>query len=370
MREPRSLLGLGACFLLALFGGACSEDSQPAHVSSASQPLSLVTWYGSDAMRRAVRAEETRILSDLDFLGQGTAIGQANLASGTRCIAPMSRDFTTCHSGAATFPVAMDGVLIYTANGSSAAAANPATAVTFNVLKKLFSGNGSGTGCTQYKWSNSSSDVGDLSTADAHFANQNIKLYRLDDASGTTDVFKSKLGISGFCTSASIDITIVRDSNVGCGGISGQCTTCANESATDCMAIRVATSEFALGFASRSASTQFSHGASLSALSVSTESANPTGGTYRAPTEANIRRFQPSPTTAYPLARPVFVNLDGNNVCTGQEVSFIDRSLGYEACAFENNLVNAGFVACQAGGPRTDPDGDCLFCAGFSYACP
>jgi phosphate transport system substrate-binding protein len=359
------LIAIGS---LAIFSVGCGEPHGE-QLDRAQLPF-LVTWYGSDEMRRAIKAEEWRIGSGLDFMGQGDAVGQSALAAGSQCLAPMSRDFTSCHSGAKTFPVALDGIAVYVANGAASALPNPATQVTFKVLKRLFSGNGNAVGCAQYRWSDATSDIGDLTTAAAPFSGKNIKLYRLDDASGTTDVFKSKLGMTAFCASPTVDITVVRDDNVGCSGVSGPCVTCSALSATDCMPQLVGTNAFALGIAALGASTEPSFGGALKKLNVSAEMTNTTGGTYHAPTAANIRKLLPLPSTAYPLSRPVFINRDVNNACTGSEVAFKNASLGIEKCAFENTLVTHGFVACLAGNPRTDPDADCLSCPGLTYACP
>ena len=189
-------------------------------------------------------------------------------------------------------------------------------------------------------------------------------MYRRDDISGTTDVFKALTGCTAFCANVQI---VVDDPTAGPrlstdtpGTSSLVPTPCAaTDSATDCIGKLVGANVDAIGYAGGDAKVS--------------------SGTYEnkalsingiAPSETNIRKLVTDPSNKYPLARFLYLN-EGNGTRDIKEQDFLDWAFGVndinDAIAFENILISNGFIACTAttNSPRTP-----LNCGSSGTTCP
>ena len=234
------------------------------------------TFAGSDTLKSAIleaisQAEQLQVLpvGALVYTGGGSGVGEAGLRAGTQGIAPMSRAFSTAAINdllsqgvtPVTNAIGLDGVSVF------AEAGNATPSIDFATLRGIF-------GCTITTWEQV---PGATLTGP-------IAVYRRDDASGTTDTFKTLTGLAAFGTCA----TIVPS--------------------TEAIASHTSTEANAIGYAGLSGKV-----AGNKELAV----VSPVTGAAVLPTVANIRDF------SYPLSRRLFVN----SVADGRSPSALEQSL-------------------------------------------
>ena len=213
------------------------------------------TFKGSDTlagmMTDAIQA--AGLADEIQYVGGGSGKGEEALAAGQQGIAPMSRELkkdAIAKAAAAgievvAHPVALDGLGVFV-NGS-----NPVTKLSLPQVKAIFL-------CEITDWSKV---PGSTKTGP-------IQVFRRDDSSGTTDTFKSLVGIKSF----------------------GACVTILPE--TPDIANETATNANAIAYAGLSATRAGNRALSLS----KTDGA----GSYL-PTVHNVR------VKLYPLARTLYV---------------------------------------------------------------
>jgi phosphate transport system substrate-binding protein len=234
-----------------------------------------LTLKGSDTlapyMDDAIRA--SGLETSVAYQGGGSSLGESALINKEQHLAPMSRAFKPeqLQKAAAAgiqiveHVIGLDGVGVFVNKGNSTAS------LTLDQLKKIYS-------CEINNWS----AVGGQDEA--------ITVYRRDDASGTTDTFKSLLGLASFgsCvqvlndTAAIADVTAKETTAVGYSGLS---------------AIRDSNRELPL--------------------------AKSAGAQAFAPNPANIRSFD------YPLARRLYVYEAVGTLTEGEQTllsNILDRS--------------------------------------------
>lgn len=210
---------------------------------------------GSDTMAGIFSdsINQSNLQAELTYAGGGSGKGEAAIVAGQQGIAPMSRAFKAeAREKAAAagitlkeHVVGLDGLGLWVKKDSSL------TRIDFETLQKIFS-------CEITKWD------------DVPYANRSgsIVALRRDDASGTTDTFKSLVGIKKF----------------------GDCVKILAETVD--IAAETSVNIDAIGYAGLSAGRDANR-----ALAVSVKSDSPA----ILPTVRNIRTF------AYPLARKLFV---------------------------------------------------------------
>ncbi|WP_437984949.1 hypothetical protein [Sorangium sp. So ce117] len=329
-----SVLGLAACAV-----GSTDEEvigeSQEALING-------TEFYGSDTMFNAITDAINRagLSASLDYLGTGSGRGEQCLeGSGSapcnakaQTIAPMSRDLGgSCDSGQKSNRVALDAVYIW----SDKAADQSATGATSANVKGAFCGDGDGdaSSCAAF-------DTWGEFTSGSTSSSSPLVMYRRDDLSGTTDIFKALTGCTAFCSNVQI---VVDDETAGPrlstdtpGTSSLVPTPCAaTDSATDCIGKLV--------------------GANASAIAYAGGDAKVASGTYenkylwinsKEPSVTNIRKLITDPTNAYPYARFLYLN-EGNGTRAAAETSFMNWIIANPA-SFEDALTDAGFIACDA----------------------
>lgn len=219
------------------------------------QAENKVVFSGSDTLAGAV--SDAIITAGLDariqYLGGGSGVGEKGLVSGDQGIAPMSREIKPEAKDAlkakgvevVEHVLALDGIAIFVKSN------NPAKSVDLPTLVRIFT-------CEYTKWEQipGSGQRGE------------IKAFRRNDQSGTTDAFKHFTGVKQF----------------------GACVKVVNETAD----ISDATGRdvFAIGYSGLSGKTSLNK-----ALSIAPSA----GARAVQPTTATVRNF------TYPLARKLFV---------------------------------------------------------------
>lgn len=172
-----------------------------------------LTLKGSDTlapyMEDAIRG--SGVESSVVYQGGGSSLGESALINKEQHLAPMSRAFKPeqLQKAAAAGIQIVEHVIGLDGVGVFVNKSNSTVSLTLDQLKKIYS-------CDITNWS----AVGGQDEA--------ITAYRRDDASGTTDTFKSLLGLSSFgsCvkvlndTSAIADVTAKEASAVGYSGLS------------------------------------------------------------------------------------------------------------------------------------------------------
>ncbi|WP_437612283.1 substrate-binding domain-containing protein [Sorangium sp. So ce834] len=359
-----SVLGITACAV------SSTDSTDEVEVLGESQDA-LVTcngtvvggFFGSDTLDDAITsAIAASGVTNLTYLGTGSGNGEKCLrgsgavtcggvtyCNGTKnqTIAPMSRDFSgACQPGDKSNRIAKDAVGIWVNSAQSATnvttvAPVPAglPALPVDKVKGAFCGDGTGSAAScalTDTWGEFV--VGSSSSSSA------LTLYRRDDASGTTDAFKSFTGCTNFCAGVKV---VVPDTVAGCrlstdaagtSSIAGSGKTCATaDSCTVCLGKLVASNVNAVAYAGLDAAN-----AGAKTLTVD--------GT--AATATNIR------SGAYKYSRYLYLN-EGNGSRSVAEQDFRDWAFGAlnpaDKIAFENVLIANGFIACTdpANVPRT-----------------
>ena len=259
---------LSAAFAFCVFA-AQAQTTDPAR-----QNIS-----GSDTLAGAMTDALTAsgLNSVLNYVGGGSAVGEKAMLNGEQGIAPMSRPvkpeaMATAKTKNVTFiphVIGLDGLGIFVNHS------NPTRVLDLATLKSIFT-------CQITQWEQ---------VAGSPFKGP-IKVYRRNDVSGTTDLFKQLVGITGF----------------------GPCVSILAET-TD-IATKTSTETEAIAYAGLSAKRDTNHALALAKTS---------GTSYVEPTAANVRNF------TYPLARKLFVyTISGATNPNKNEAAFmkyvLDRS--------------------------------------------
>ncbi|WP_437591575.1 hypothetical protein [Sorangium sp. So ce1000] len=292
-------------------------------------------FFGSDtlfpAITQAILAWDPT--SPLTYYGTGSGNGEKCLrgqAVGTYCngskdqtIAPMSRDFNgACQTDPVTLQseksnvIALDAVALWANNSQTVSNLTSAN------VKAAFcgtDGSGSVAACTVLPWAGA-------------------ELYRRDDVSGTTDVFKTLNSCTGLCANVKIvvdDLTAGPRLSTDAPGTSSLVPVpcAASDSATKCLGKIAANDVDVLAYAGLDAAT-----AGAKKLTINSIPANDT----------TIRYLVNGLGAPYPYARRLFLN-DGIGVRDIEEQGFRDWALVTNKLDFENILTSHGFIAC------TDP---------------
>ncbi|WP_437744788.1 substrate-binding domain-containing protein [Sorangium sp. So ce1504] len=354
-----SVLGLAACAV-----GSTNEEL----VGESQQALISGGFYGSDTLFNATTAAIAASgVTGLTYYGTGSGKGEQCL-EGTgaapcntkaQTIAPMSRDLQgSCDSsgtGQKSNRIALDAVYIWADKNAD----QTATGANLANVKGAFCGDGDGdaTSCAGFNtW-------GEFTSGSTNPSNA-LVMYRRDDISGTTEVFKALTGCTAFCANVQIvvddPIAGPRLSTDTPGTSSLVPTPCAaTDSATDCIGKLVGANVDAIGYAGGDAK-----------VASGTYENKPLVINGVAPTEANIRKLITDPSNKYPLARFLYLN-EGNGTRDIKEQDFLDWAFGVndinDAIAFEDILIANGFLACTAttNSPRTP-----LNCGSTGTTCP
>ncbi|NMO20062.1 cell envelope biogenesis protein OmpA [Pyxidicoccus fallax] len=306
-------------------------------------------FFGSDTLKGAMISANTASLAGLSIEGKGSSVGEGcvRTGSGTFCsgrqqtLAPMSRDFrataSACAGGtasggtgrdAACCPGEKSNVIALDAVNAFVNSGNGLTNISRDDLANLFFASyrrtvgGVVTNYTGACWT-------DWSQVPGSTRSGAIKVYRRDDLSGTTEVFKEKVAentSAAFCPG----VIVITD---GAATNPAPCT--ASDSATTCIGKLTAADVNAIGFAGDSGKATGNVALSVNAI---------------APTITNVRKLITDPANAYPLARQIFLNENVNFAKDPKEQTLFDWIYSNKS-SFQNILVNQGFIACSSTGP-------------------
>jgi ABC-type phosphate transport system substrate-binding protein len=188
----KRILFVGAALLAS---GAAAYATQ---VLDGSTTLKEVTL---DSIKAAVAAGVIQ-QGALDYLPHGSGVGANALVTGTQGIAPMSRDINTTEAAAIAangntlvrHVIGLDGV-------SAFLKADPGiTNISKTLLKRIYSGaDGNGAAGTNPGQCQGPDRITDWSQIPGSTKSGAIIPLRRDNASGTTDAFKTLVGIKDFC---------------------------------------------------------------------------------------------------------------------------------------------------------------------------
>ncbi|XXX79366.1 substrate-binding domain-containing protein [Sorangium sp. So ce134] len=319
------------------FGFFGSDTLRPAIVDAliAWDPTSSLTYYGSGSSN-----------GEKCMRGQPVVYDGVTYCNGTKDqgIAAMSRALKTpLVSGEVNHCIAKDAVAFWYTDTDTA------DDTTHDLMSDAFCGTRpgpgvkrNGTGCTVDTW-------GELDAGASNPSN-NLRLFRRDDKSGTTEVFKEKSDCdttiaNPFCPG----IQVVEDGGPGVGpkllsdaantssltgvGTPNRLANCpaspicaVSDSVTVCLG-KIATCDDALVYAGLEAENSDNQAFEIDSVP---------------PTDANIR------SGAYYYARFLYLN-EGSGTKSLDEADFLDWALILDPQAFEDILVNHDFIAC------TDP---------------
>ncbi|WP_164008960.1 PstS family phosphate ABC transporter substrate-binding protein [Pyxidicoccus trucidator] len=336
-------------------GGQSADEVVPASVTA--ELTDGNKFFGSDTLKGAMITANASSLASLSIEGKGSSVGEGCVRTGsivgviTYCsgrqqtLAPMSRDYratsTACAGGTGTggtdnngnprngacCPGEKSNVIALDAVNAFVKSDNGLTNISRDDLASLFFSSyrrtvgGVVTTVTGACWTDWSQVPGSTRTGA-------IKVFRRDDLSGTTEVFKEKVAentSAAFCPGV-VTITDAAATNPS------PCTT--SDSATVCIGKLTASDETAIGFAGDSAKTTGNVAVSVNGI---------------APTAANVRKLITDPANAYPLARQIFLNENVNFVKDAKEQTLFDWIYSNKS-SFQNILVGQGFIPCSSTG--------------------
>ncbi|WP_223641751.1 substrate-binding domain-containing protein [Corallococcus sp. EGB] len=292
-------------------GGASDAAAAPELETVAQDLGPNREFYGSDTLKDAMIAASLASGANLNVQGKGSGVGEGCVRDGSspyctakqQALAPMSRDFKApCRTGERSNIIALDAVNAFVNT------ANPVTDISLADLRKMF-------------FATDSAGV-----AIPGSCASTLTKYRRDDLSGTTDTFKTLVGGGTFCS----DVTVIAD-----GALPAACA--GETSATNCIGKLTATDANAIGYSGDSAARTGNRALTVNGI---------------APNATNVRKFLTDKANAYPLSRGLFLNESTTNTRSSNER--ILYAWAYSAAnkqAFENILVNQGFIACDATGP-------------------
>ncbi|MFP2957145.1 substrate-binding domain-containing protein [Myxococcus sp. 1LA] len=295
--------------------------------------------YGSDTLKGALVAANTGSGAGLLYAGTGSSVGETCLRGGgsavcpnphQQALAPMSRDLRTpCQPGERSNVIALDAVNVWVKanNGLTNISRDNVANLFFKSYRRTV--NGTVTNINGACWTSWSQVPGSSRTGP-------IKIYRRDDLSGTTEVFKEKVAentSAAFCDGI---VTIFDGSATN----PAPCTTA--DSATVCIGKLTANDATAIAFAGDSAI--YPTPPALAAnLKVNVDGI--------ASNEANIRKLITGQAGVYPLARKIFLNENTLSPRSVEEDILYSYIYDTDTAAFEAILENQGFIACDATTP-------------------
>lgn len=269
-------------FAAALASAAATAQAQPAELRGSDTLFGVVT----DSIN------QSNLQDDLVYLGGGSGLGESALVNGAQNIAPMSRSLNPGpiealqNQGADPIQsvIGLDGVSLYIR------ATEPLQDISIATIRDIYL-------CNITDW-------GAVLGSDKSGP---IAVFRRNDASGTTDVFRTLVGISAFgscvtelaTTEAIADVTSTDPNAIGYSGLSGLRT-------DQNKALAVRSSD---------------------------------GGTSIPPSTTTIRNF------SYPLSRRLFVNwVTGARAPTTAEQALLDNMLDRDF--MDPILIANEFVTC------------------------
>ena len=261
-------------------------------VSAQAQPFQF---RGSDTLYGAITdaINSAGLADSLQYLGGGSGLGETGLVAGTQNIAPMSRALKDAaidnllNQGVTPVQnvIGLDGVSVYVKDSEGV------TQIDIPTLKGIFQD------CT----------INDWSLVPGSTKSGPITVFRRDDNSGTTDTFKTLVGITSFGACVSILPT------------------------TEAIADTTSTDPTAIGYAGLSGDRP---GANR-ALAVAAGPAGP----FVAPGQDSIRTF------AYPLSRRLYLQVASDaRVPTDVEQALVDKVL--DRSFMDPILIRNEFITC------------------------
>lgn len=277
---------------VVLAGAASTASAQPAQLQGSDTLFGLIT----DAI------SESGLDADLQYTGGGSGLGEAALVNGTQNIAPMSRALSVNainslnEQGATPIQsiIGLDGVSLYVRADQSV------NEISIADIRAIYTANQGA--CLDWSQIPNSGKTGP------------IVAYRRNDASGTTDVFRTLVGITAF----------------------GNCVTVL--ASTEDIAERTSTEADAIGYSGLSAHRTGTEEEPLPAnkpLAVQRAAGQP----FVAPSTETIRDF------SYPLARRLYVNwVTDGRFPTVAEQALLDNLL--DRTFLDPLLVEHEFVTC------------------------
>ncbi|RKH19081.1 cell envelope biogenesis protein OmpA [Corallococcus praedator] len=300
-----------AVFAMSAVGCGGASEATVEDMATAKQDLGPNReFYGSDTLKDAMIAASLASSANLNVQGKGSGVGEGCVRTGSagyctagqQALSPMSRDFKApCRTGERSNIIALDAVNAFV-NTS-----NALTDISLADLRKLF-------------FATDSAGV-----AIPGSCTSTLTKYRRDDLSGTTDTFKSLVGGGTFCS----DVTVIAD-----GALPAACA--GETSATKCIGKLTATDANAIGYSGDSAARTGNRALSVNGI---------------APSVTNVRKFLTDKANAYPLSRGLFLNESTTNTrSTNERILYAWAYSAANKQAFENILVNQGFIACDTTG--------------------
>jgi phosphate transport system substrate-binding protein len=249
---------------------------------------------GSDTLFGAITdaINQSGLADQLQYLGGGSGLGESGLDAGTQNIAPMSRALKDAviedlqNQGVTPVQnvIGLDGVSVYVK------ADNAATQIDIPTLRAVFT-------CAITDWSQ----------IPGSNASGPIAVFRRNDDSGTTDTFKTLVGISSF----------------------GACVT--PLATTEAIAAQTSSDPTAIGYAGLSGERPEAN----KPLAIGATADGP----FVAPAQDTNRDF------SYPLARRLYLQVaSGARVPTEAEQALVDRVL--DRSFFDPILIANEFVTC------------------------
>ncbi|WP_426749729.1 substrate-binding domain-containing protein [Myxococcus sp. Y35] len=295
--------------------------------------------YGSDTLKGALVAANNDSGAGLLYAGTGSSVGETCLRGGgsavcpnpqQQALAPMSRDLRTpCQPGERSNVIALDAVNVWVNqdNGLTNISRDNVANLFFKTYRRTV--NGVVTTINGACWTDWSQVPGSTRTGP-------ITIYRRDDLSGTTEVFKEKVAEN---TSASFcdGIVTIHD---GATSNPAPCTTA--DSATVCIGKLTASDLIAIGFAGDSAIYPFPPAQPNNLkLDVDGIPSNP----------SNIRKLITGQPGVYPLARKIFLNENTTSPRSVEEDILYSYIYDTNTEDFEEILEAQGFIACDDSAP-------------------
>ncbi|MGK3965975.1 substrate-binding domain-containing protein [Sorangium sp. So ce118] len=353
-------LVLSALSVLSFAACAVGSTDEAAVLGESQDALTGPTgtgFFGSDTLFAAMTDAVGRSgVTGLVYLGTGSGNGEKCLrgtapgvsyggstyCNGTKgqTMAPMSRDLNGCQASEKSNRVAKDAVALWTKStqgASNVTTVSPVPAglpsLPVDKVKGAFCGDGTGSAAScalTNTW-------GEFAVSSSNPSNA-LKLYRRDDASGTTEAFKAFTGCSTFCASVN---AVVDDATAGprlstdaagTSSVAGAGKPCAaTDSVTQCLGKLAASDVDVVAYAGLDADAPGAKKLTVDGVAASTATVR--SGTYK-------------------YSRYLYLN-EGNGTRAAAEQDFLDWAFGVndpaDALSFEDALTDAGFVAC------TDP---------------
>jgi phosphate transport system substrate-binding protein len=320
-----------SALFLGLAGCNTTSDSpvEPLPLGTTSQALLASDIFGSDTLFSAmtVAFATAPLSSPLVYLGTGSSNGERCIRGQAppdvcaaeppvQAIAPMSRALNNPRPGEVNVRIAVDGIAIV----GNADASEPGLSVS-NVLTAFCGADGLGL---------------DTETSCAAPGRLAGAKFRRDNASGTTEVFRTLSACTTFCPDVQVVEESVAGPSIG-GALPSACD--ATDTATSCIGKLVAADATAVAYAGRSVlNVPGTQAFSVNAIPF---------------VDATLQALVSDPASAYPFARFVFLNANLNNlVGSGStQEEFFEWATADDPAAFESILVANDFIACSVNAP-------------------